>query len=311
LNGKHGQHARHQVQDDAPRERQQQGGQQSDTAMEARCDRIDRHGNRQCSGRSPSLRGPIAEDEKAIQRDRRGIRDVPLEPQHQAIGIPDNGLWRAVVDHVRVGGKEAHVLEIARISGRYPKGNLLIGAGGRGEEWIRPRNPGTGGRESLCGIRVGLGNRPDRNGKPQLGLLGNADIRAGKPADMSGNRYIRALLQVGRHIDRYREQDFLLVAIADDRADRESLRRRPRDRPGREPSRQQPFDCRRQAGIPGVRPIGVPPRLYLLPQRDLQRTAGDDVSRFAAQARRDVSSVHRARLLNGDCDIGPRRCGRP
>ena len=89
------------------------------------------------------------------------------------------------------------------------------------------------------------------------------------------------------------KKNVLLIAIIDDRADRETRRRRPNDRPRLEIRRERPIDGGRQPGVPGVGPVSVPARLDLLAQRKMKRLARDDASRFGDETDRNVTNTLR------------------
>ena len=65
-------------------------------------------------------------------------------------------------------------------------------------------------------------------------------------------------LEVGRDRERHRQQHRALVAVVGEIADRDLLGHRPGDVAGRHARRQGPLQLRRQAGVAGVLPVGVP-----------------------------------------------------
>ncbi len=66
------------------------------------------------------------------------------------------------------------------------------------------------------------------------------------------------------------------------------FRRRPLDRSGGEAGRQRPIDRRGQTRVAGIDPVGVPARVHMQMQRDVERLAGLNRGRLGNQLRRDM-----------------------
>ncbi len=122
-------------------------------------------------------------------------------------------------------------------------------------------------------VRIGcMAGRDDGEGERQVCLAGHADVLADEPCGMSANGDGLAGLEIGRGLDFHREQNRPLVAIDDDVARvSDSQRERPLDRAGLETGRQCPVDGRRDAGVAGVLPVGIPARFHLKLETDGNR----------------------------------------
>ena len=136
-------------------------------------------------------------------------------------------------------------------------------------KWVRNGYPRAGRGKGRRPTRIKLGHGADRDGNAQFGILGDAGVRASKPACVSRERKFASGLQIGRRLDRHREKNVVLVAVVHDGAIGETFRCRPHDWPRLEAPRQGPINRRRQARVAWVRPVRVPTRRNLLPERQM------------------------------------------
>ncbi len=95
------------------------------------------------------------------------------------------------------------------------------------------------------------------------------------------------------------QQDFVFVAVVDQRAHRQRARWRPLHRAGGQPGGQLPVERGRQARVAGILPVRMPATVHLQPQRDRQLPARLQRRRGGNEFRLDVLGTHRRRGGNG------------
>jgi hypothetical protein len=141
---------------------------------------------------------------------------------------------------------------------------------GRDRGGQRLRQAGSGLSEQGCMAgRRGAGRHIQR----ELAGLGNADLLADQP--VGGQLDLqRAALEFRAQRQRHGQQQLALIAVIDQRADRQALRRRPGDLADRDAGWQLPIHARRQARVAGVAPVGVPMWLVLDQEAQPGRLAG-------------------------------------
>ncbi len=145
--------------------------------------------------------------------------------------------------------QKAEIMRIGHKAGLERRGRRQMPAGRR-KHW---RDGRIGGRRL----------RRDRQFQVEFGTSGDADIGAGEPRCFGVERGGLSRRQRFRGSDRNQEIDGSGIAVIADAVLHEVLGHRPEDVPRREPGRQLPVDCRRQAGIAGVLPVDMPTRLDL------------------------------------------------
>mmetsp|Transcript_5363 Transcript_5363/g.20351 ORF Transcript_5363/g.20351 Transcript_5363/m.20351 type:complete len:505 (-) Transcript_5363:2024-3538(-) len=285
LDGKHREHAGHQVEDQATEQREGQRGQQAELALR-RGGRRRLGGSRGAEvGRAGTLAGAFGhrgrdgpglftrrrrQHEHAAQRLAGGQRLVARRQlQRPAATLCLEGLGRTVGDGAPGLGEE---VSLGDCGGRAGKRDAL---GCRLEGDAEGRRLGNRSPPliDLCNIRAGLGLRQrgdDRQIQPQADLFGNADILADQPLDVGAGLEAAAGPGIGRHGQLDEQGRPALVAVVDDRADGLDGRRWPLQRPGLGAA---PVEAGRLTRIAGVFPVGVPMRLDGLLQRHREALA--------------------------------------
>ena len=104
--------ARHQVEDQAAGECQQQRADETDICLRGQRRRSEWRRNRDCLRRFTGLRGEITEDKNAIEDRGRRLRGVTQKANHEAFGVRRNHLGCVVINYLRIRGEKHYVVEL-------------------------------------------------------------------------------------------------------------------------------------------------------------------------------------------------------
>ena len=139
---------------------------------------------------------------------------------------------------------------------------------------------------------IGCRRGRHRQRQREVGALGNADLLADQPIGACAQHLRGARRQRRLGGDRHRQQHHAVVAVIHVRTRRQQMRRGPLDRPGLDSGRQLPIERRRQSGIAGISPVGMPALLHREAQRHHDRLAGNDRRPLRDELGLDVLRLH-------------------
>ena len=323
LQRQHREHARHQVEDQAADEGQQDRGEQRDVGARQGSDRrrcVDRQRRRR-----PLGAGADRSDQRHVDRHRRdgfAVFDEALgRPQHAgnprefgchldrdrhrqricAIAVARENLLGRRLDATFVVREELQRTRIRRARGRCQRERNLGPATLRGDlpSLQRRRQRGARGRDGAAPLRIRIGVFRHRQLNVEVRPFRDADILAYQPVGARGELERGTDQRIARNREAGQQQHLAFVAVVDERTGRQRARRRPLDRANANALRQFPGQCRRQAGVARIAPVRVPAIGHLEAQGERDRLARNHRRPFRHQFRLHVLCLHRARCGRG------------
>ena len=317
LQRQHREHAGHQIQQQSAEQRQGDRGAQRQRALRGRERQRQRRGRGRrgsCDHRSRKRdvdlhRALVAPESRGRFEDAGNSREFAdsLHGNRQR-ERPARAIARKLLRGARLDlpGAVREEAQLADVRGRGSAGRRRQdqiddraprrGAGAPAADGARKRcaRPGDRSTPMRVGWRACAALGRDRQDQGQIRAFGNADFLADQPV---GARRQSDRLRIGDLAgirDIGQQQHLAFVAIVDQRTDRQRLRRRPLYRSSAQRRRELPGEGRRQPGIPGILPIGVPAAIHRQPQCDRQRLARNERCALGHQFRLDVGGPHRS-----------------
>ncbi len=307
---KHRQHARHQVQDHPPDKRRAEDRDEQRLGGRGRRDRIAGRDGRAVAGNGGGrVRGDgefrnvnrlrvsaqrLIGNQDAAELVRLFAVLLKLDRERKFIGIgardgfrgigvaQDVALLREKLDRFeRLARQRRSALE-------FDLERILVVIGGSLQGGVRHRQPRPRQVEEILVVhRKAQVEHPRIERQGQLGLAGNALLLADEPARFGLE--VEMLWEIRfRRRDRGQQVNIAAVAVGDQRSHVMFFRRRPLDGAGGEAGRHRPLDRGGHPGVARIDPVGVPARIRVEMQRDIEGFAQLDRGHFGNQFRGDV-----------------------
>ncbi len=257
-------HARHEVQDQPARQRQQQHLRNGLRGAAVRLGRHQGHVGRRRDLKITRRPARVMQHQKPSQPGIGIERRDGLQRDPESTVLHRQRLRRAGINRLA----EREELRAAHRRGQRPVGCKAQCAIGRDLRGIGGDNGRAGGGSGEQRCLLGRARRARRQVECEVALLWHADLLAHEPRRMrpqcGGARGGRG---------RERQHDVASIGKGRERPFRGLLRRRPQDRPGRKPRLGRERQLGRHPSIARVLPIGVPARRQAQPKGGMERHA--------------------------------------